>query len=489
MFRINEKFYITTPIYYVNERPHIGNAYTTCVADVLARWQKIQNKKVFFLTGTDEHGQKIAAAAAAASKSEKQFVDEKAKAFQDIWRRLNINYDNFLRTTDQNHIHAVEKMLQKLYERNFIYKGEYEGWYCVSCEQYKTKEDLVNGQCQEHNTKAVLMKEESYFFKLSQFTKILEKKISSDKLEIYPKERKNEVLGFIRKGLKDISISRKNVKWGIPLPFDKNYTTYVWVDAFLNYLTGLGWNGKDDNYPEMWPPEIQLMAKDILRVHATIWPGILLAFGFPLPKKIFVHGYFTINGQKISKSLGNVIWPEELIQKFGVDGTRYLLMSSLSYGQDGDISWKRLVEKYNADLANGLGNLVSRVTKLNEGFKINKFDSIASAAKIIKDIKVKKKTKDLGLLYREIKLYEEIKLKEVLEEIWKKVAWANKYIEDKKLWELVKTDPKGAKKALTELLSLISQIAEAIAPFLPETSEKIKEILKTGKSEPLFPRV
>jgi methionyl-tRNA synthetase len=314
------------------------------------------------------------------------------------------------------------------------------------------------------------MKEESYFFKLSQFKKTLEKKISSDEFEIQPKERKNEVLSFIKSGLKDISISRKNVSWGIPLPFDKSYTTYVWVDAFLNYLTGAGWSGKTDSYPEMWPPEVQLMSKDILRVHATIWPGILLAFGFPLPKKIFVHGYFTVNNQKMGKSLGNVIWPEELIKKFGVDGARYLLMSSLSYSQDGDISWGKLAEKYNADLANGLGNLVSRVVKLNEGI----------GAKV-----GRKKTKIKNL----DKLFEEIKLKEILNEIWQQVAWANKYIEEKKLWELVKTDPKEGKKVLENLISLISGIGEAISPFLPETSLKIKEILKTGKIKPLFPRV
>jgi len=464
------KFYITTPIYYVNDRPHIGHTYTTVAADVLARWHKIQGDKVFFLTGTDEHGAKIAAAASAAGKSEKEFVDEKAQTFKEAWQEFNVSYDNFIRTTDSNHIQAVEKTLQKLYDREFIYKGDYEGLYCVGCEQYKTKDDLIEGKCREHNKEPILMKEESYFFKLSQFKKTLEKKISSDEFEIQPKERKNEVLSFIRRGLKDISISRKNVGWGIPLPFDKSYTTYVWVDAFLNYLTGAGWSGKTDSYPEMWPPEVQLMSKDILRVHATIWPGILLAFGFPLPKKIFVHGYFTVNNQKMGKSLGNVIWPEELIKKFGVDGSRYLLMSSLASGQDSDISWGKLAEKYNADLANGLGNLISRVVTLNSKVK----------AQISKP---KLKTQNLE------KLFEDIKFKEILDEIWKKVAWANKYIEEKKLWGLVKTNPKEGKKVLAELLCLISEIGLAIAPFMPETSERIKEILRTNKSTLLFPRI
>ena len=466
---MDKKFYVTTPIYYVNDRPHIGHAFTTCMADVLSRWHKTEGEKVFFLTGADEHGAKIAAAAAAVAKSEKEFVDEKTNDFKNVWKKLDIKYDNFLRTTDAKHIEAVEKALEKLFEQNLIYKEKYEGLYCIACEQYKTKDDLVNGRCPEHNIEPILMKEDSYFFKLSHFGKMLEKKISSDELEIQPKERKNEILNFIKKGLKDISISRRNVKWGVPLPFDKSYTAYVWVDAFLNYLTGLGWDGNAEHCPEMWPPDIQLMSKDILRVHATIWPGILLALGFPLPKKMFIHGYFTINSQKMSKSLGNVIWPEELIEKFGVDGTRYLLISSLGYGQDGDVSWNKLKEKYNADLANNLGNLVSRVLKLNENIK----------AEVDKE---KPRIKNLD------KLFEEIKLKEILDRIWEQVNWANKYIEEKKLWDLARTNPKEAKKVLRELLSSISEIAEKINPFMPETSERIKKILKTGKSELLFPR-
>lgn len=464
------KYYITTPIYYVNDRPHIGHAYTTVAADVLARWHKQKREKVFFLTGTDEHGAKIAAAAAATGKSEKEFVDEKAAAFKEAWQKLNINYDNFLRTTDENHIKAVKKTLQELYDRKFIYKGEYEGLYCQGCEQYKTLDDLIDGKCPEHQIEPQIIREESYFFKLSRFEEQLKEKIENDEFEIKPLERKNEASTFIDKGLRDISISRKTVSWGIPLPFDKKYSLYIWVDAFLNYLTGLGWEGGVGDAPEFFPPNIQLMSKDILRVHATIWPALLLALELPLPKKIFVHGYFTVQGQKMSKSLGNVIWPEDLVEKFGTDGTRYLLMSSLSYGQDSDISWEKLTEKYNADLANNLGNLVSRVLKLNENIKA-------------KTGKEKPKIKNLD------RLYEEIKLKEILDKIWEQIAWANRYIEDKKLWELVKVNPKEGKKVLSELVSLISEIAEAISPFMPETSEKIFAQLETQKSEPLFPRI
>jgi methionyl-tRNA synthetase len=475
---MNKKFFVTTPIYYVNDKPHVGHAYTTLAADVLTRWHRERGDEVFFLTGTDEHGAKVAQAATVAGKPEQEFVDEKAAAFKEAWQKLNINYDNFLRTTDPVHVAAVKTATQYLYEKGFIYKGQYRGLYCQSCEQYKNPDDLINGKCPEHQVEPQLMKEESYFFKLSQFEKLLKEKIESDELEIKPIERKNEVFSFISQGLKDISISREAVSWGISLPFDKKYTLYVWIDAFLNYLTGLGWSGQAGQPPKFFSPDVQLMSKDILRVHATIWPGLLLALELPLPQKIFVHGYFTIDGQKMSKSLGNVIWPEDLVVKFGRDGARYLLMSSLSYGQDGDISWQRLAEKYNSDLANGLGNLVSRVMKLNEEFKINPSTRLRARIKNLE------------------KLFNEIKFKEILDEIWQEIAWANRYIEEKKLWDLLKTDPEEGKKVLSELLSLISEIAKVLSPFLPETSEKIFEQLTlrqdsglTGKIKPLFPRI
>ncbi len=468
-----DKFYITTPIYYVNDRPHIGHAHTTVTADVLARWQKAQGNEVFFLTGTDEHGAKVEAAAKKSSIDVRKFVDEKAEAFKETWQKLNIGYDNFLRTTDPAHETAVSRALQTLYDKEFIYKRQYEGLYCRDCEQYKTKDDLIDGKCPDHQTEPEILKEESYFFKLSQFEKILKEKIEKDEFGIKPIERKNEALSFINQGLKDISISRKNVAWGILLPFDRNHTVYVWVDALLNYLTGLGWKGEAGKAPDFFPPDIQLMSKDILRVHATIWPALLLALELPLPKKIFVHGYFTADGQKMSKSLGNVIWSEELVNKFGVDGVRYLLMSSLSYGQDSDVSWEKLKEKYNADLANGLGNLISRIAKLSE--KFHPAGGHPKSGKIKND-KIQK-------------LFEELRFKDILDEIWSQIAWANKYIEERKLWELVKNNPGDGKKVLEELLSLIEEIGKAIEPFMPQASRKIAEILKTGEAAVLFPRV
>jgi len=480
------KFYITTPIYYVNDKPHIGHAYTTVLADVLARYHRLMGEEVFFLVGTDEHGAKIEAAAEQAGKSPREFCDENVEAFREAWKSLDISYSNFIRTTDSSHEKAVSNALDYLYKKDFIYKGVYKGLYCCGCEQYKTDDDLVDGKCPDHQTEPEVMEEESYFFRLSQFGGELERSISGGKLKIEPAERKNEVLSFIRNGLQDISISRKKIKWGVPLPFDKKFTTYVWVDAFLNYLTGLGWDGKISPRPPLkkggerrglkfWPPDVQLMSKDILRVHATIWPALLLALKIPLPKKLYIHGFFTINGQKMSKSLGNVIWPKQLTEKFGADGTRYLLMSSLADGHDGDISWEKLTAKYNTDLANGLGNLVSRVMNLAKGFEI----AVRDGSLKIKSEKVRK-------------LLDEIKPKEVLDEIWKEVDWANKYVEETRLWELVKTNKKQAKRVLEELLAGLINIAENLKPFMPETAERVIKILESGeikKGEILFPRI
>lgn len=466
-----KKFYITTPIYYVNDRPHIGHAYTTIAADILARYHRLIGDKVFFLTGTDEHGAKVAEAAEKFGKSPQEHCNEQTENFKKAWRQLNISNDGFLRTTDKNHISLVQKVLQILWDKKFIYKGKYRGFYCTGCEQYKTKSQLVDGKCPEHQREPEILSEECYFFKLSTFQDELLKRISKDTFEIQPKERKNEIISFLKKEkLQDVAFSRKNVQWGIPLPFDKSHTTYVWVDAFLNYLTGLDWRGNSERLPEFWPPDIQLMSKDILRVHATIWPGILLALEIPLPKKLFVHGYFTIKGQKMSKSLGNVICPTEMVEKFGVDAVRYLILSATTFGHDGDISWEKLTEKYNADLANGLGNLVSRVVTLSAKLKA-------------KSEKKKQRIKNLD------KLYKDFKLKEIFDEIWRYIKWADKFINDKKLWELVKTRPVEAKKDLVELLSLISEIGKALLPFMPGTSEKISQILKTNKTQVLFPRV
>jgi len=463
-----KKIYITTPIYYVNAPPHLGHAYTTIAADILARFYRFQKRDVFFLTGTDEHGIKIEKAAQQMKKTPQKLCNENAKLFKKTWRNLNISYDNFVRTTNPHHIRAVQKVLQILYNKKLIYKGIYKGLYCVGCEQYKTKMDLINGKCPDHQIEPETIEEENYFFRLSQFHNLLLKKITSGELEILPEKRKIEIIKFLQKGLKDISISRprKKVKWGIPLPFDKKHTTYVWIDAFLSYLTGIGWNGDPKNLPTIFPPDLQLMGKDILRVHATIWPVLLLAVGIPLPKKLFVHGHFTVEGQKMSKSLGNVIRPEELIEKFGADATRYLLISACSFGEDGDISWKKLTQKYNSDLANGLGNLVARIIML-----AGKVQNQVSLVKRKPGLEINRTIESSWKNYENF--FNSYKLDKALSEIWKLIDFCEKYIEKNRPWE----HSKKQFLIINDLLIVLTHIAKMLQPFLPNTSKKIFKAL------------
>lgn len=478
------KFYITTPIYYINDRPHAGNAYTTVSADTFSRYHRQKKERVFFLTGTDEHGIKIEKAAKEAGQEPKIFCDEKAQTFKKAWKILNIDYDNFIRTTEPLHISAVSRVLEILFKKGFIYKGEYQGYYCEGCEQFKSEKDLINGKCPDHQKELVLLKEECYLLKLSHFEKVLIKKISEGELIILPEERKNEILNFLKNGLKDIAISRKTVRWGIPLPFDKSFTTYVWVDAFLNYLTGLGWQGEPKELPEFWPPDVQLMAKDILRVHSTIWPALLLALEIPLPKRFLVHGFFTADGRKMSKSLGNVIWPEDLVKKFGPDGTRYLLISFVTYGADGDLSWDKLKEKYNADLANGIGNLFERVLTL-----VKNYDFKTKKSKIDSEISNWQEKTD--------KIYSEkmdnYQLYEAVNAVFAFSKKIDQYINQKEPWQLLKTKDAELDEVLTTLISGLKNIIGWLKPFMPEKMEQAEKYLKNfGPGSPklnLFPRL
>ena len=471
-----KKFYITTPIYYVNDKPHIGHTYTTIAADVLARWHRSLSEKTFFLTGTDEHGAKIENKAKEMKLEPQKYTDEIAAAFKDVWKELNISNDNFLRTTDEAHIKAVQKALQYMYDKGDIYLGKYEGLYCRGCEQYKNERDLVNGECPDHKVAPEKMSEECYTFKLSKYQDELLEKIKKDELQILPLNRKNEIVSFYEKeGLEDISFSRKNVNWGIPVPWDKSHTVYVWADAFLNYLTGLGWDGSADKSPEFWPAAVQLMSKDILRVHSTIWPAMLLSLDLPLPEKIFIHGYFQINGQKMSKSLGNVIAPADLVKKYGVDATRYLIMSATTFGHDGDISWEKFNDKYNADLANGLGNLTARVSNLLE---INKLELDLQAGS---DKKLVKSYTD------NMKVF---KFDEALKIVWQKLRIADEILSAKKPWKL--KDKKEIENILEPVAQDILNAAVLLKPFMPTVAEKIIKQFsdkQIKKGESLFPRI
>jgi methionyl-tRNA synthetase len=473
---MKNKFYITTPIYYVNAKPHIGHAYTTIAADVLARFHKLQGDDVFFLTGTDEHGMKIQKKAEEASKNPQEFVDEIVVDFKDLWSKdkLNIEYTNFIRTTDPAHEKAVQKVLQTLFDKGAIYKGNYEGLYCTGCEQFKSENELVDGKCPDHDTVPEKMQEECYLLKMTSIQDVLIQKIEAHEFAITPEKYKNEILSFLKtQSLKDVSISRKNVSWGIPLPFDSEHTTYVWVDAFLNYLTGLGWDGDKKNLPEFWPVDVNLIGKDILRVHATIWPAILLHLGIKLPKMLFAHGHILSGGKKMSKTLGNTISIEEMLERFGTDGTRYLLLSAGPFGQDVDVTMERMTEKYNADLANGIGNLLSRVIKLAQ----------SSSEELLVKNKLQNSNNELQ------KFLDAMELNQALEYIWKIIGDDNKFIGDNKPWELVKNNQEKFEEVMQKLLADLSLLAELLGPFMPETSEKIKKALETKQVEPIFQRI
>jgi len=472
---MSKRFYITTPIYYTNQPPHIGTAYTTVAADVLARYHRLKSEQVFFLTGTDEHGENIARAAEKAGKSPQKFVDEIAESFKNVWKKLNISYDDFIRTTDEKHKKGVEKFLLKLKQSGKVYQDEYKALYCSGCEDFIFKKDLVDGKCPYHKKEP---KEKNYFFKLIDFLPQVKELIEKNKIIIEPKERKKEVLSLLKQDLGNLSISRQKVKWGIPLPFDKKQKIYVWVEALANYITAIGYESNLKQFEKLWPADLHLIAKDIVKFHAIFWPALLLAVGLEPPKKIFVHGFFTVEGQKMSKTLGNVIDPIYLVDKYGTDAVRYFLLREISFGQDGDFSIKRFEERYNADLANGLGNLVSRVLTLSEKIKPAK----SAAGQLTRKIKSSQKS------YQ--KAMEEIKFHEALELVWQLISACDEYIEKNKPWQLIKSQPEKFKQVISELLITLKEIVSLLEPFMPETSEKISaQIKQNKKTEPLFPRL
>lgn len=466
-------FFITTPIYYANDEPHIGHAYTTVAADILARMERLRNREVIFSTGTDEHGAKIAEKAREAGQDPQLFVDAVAETFQGLWEKLNISLSEnaFIRTTNKDHIKVVQKVLAELYQNGALYRGTYKGLYCVGCEQYKNEGDLVNGKCPDHDRVPEVMEEESYMLKMTELQSTLLEHVRSKKFHIYPSQYEKEVTSFLEnQTLEDISLSRKNVTWGVPLPFDETHTTYVWADAFLNYLTVLGWSG-EGKVPEAWPADIQLVGKDILRVHATIWPIMLLHLGVPLPKLLYTHGHILSAGKKMSKTLGNVISINEMLSAFGTDGTRYLLFTMGHFGDDIDITFGRLTEKYNADLANGLGNLVSRIMKLGESLPTLPIVTEAGGSRIWSEQQ------------------QPLQISKILEATMERVSSANRYMDETKPWILVKENKGKFEKVMDNLFSQLSQISLEIEPFMPDTAEKIKTALKTGKTEALFQRI
>ncbi len=462
-----KNFYVTTPIYYVNGDPHIGSAYTSIAADILARWHRLKGENAFFLTGTDEHGQKVSNAAEKQDIEPIELCDKNSARFKEVFDSMSIAYDRFIRTTQDSHEKVIGQVLKRLKEKDLIYKGEYKGLYCVACERYYTSKELENGKCPYHGTEPIQLSEDCYFFKLSKFRKPLIDLLKSGEWKVEPEERKNELLGFLTsEELEDLAISRKNVSWGVSIPWDRTQTVYVWVDALFNYLSGLDWDGKAGVDNKFWPPEVQIIGKDILRFHGIIWPAFLLALDIELPKKLFAHGFFTVNGQKMSKSLGNVLDPEELGQTFGVDPLRWLLISSFPFGSDGDVSVSKFYDTYNDELSNGIGNLFRRVVsmalKKDLKYKVDKPKN-----------KIKEKLDNIWKDYE--KGLDKLAFKEVKETIIDLVRFTDKYIEKKKPWTI--KDEKKYKTILSHLLEILRQLTWMVYPFMPDkASEMFKSL-------------
>lgn len=473
---MREKFYVTTSIVYTNAPPHIGFALESVQADVIARYHRTLDKDVFFLTGTDEHGAKVAKAAAEEKKDPKEFVNEISEKVKGLKKILNLSNDGFIQTTDQKkHWPSVKKVWLKLKENGDIYKKKYRGLYCSGCEAFITQKDLLDGKCVLHQREPEIIEEENYFFRLSKYSEEIEESIEKDKIKVIPEGRKNEILSFIKKGLEDVSFSRpsKDLKWGIPVPDDKSQTIYVWADALTNYISALGYEKESLEFKKYWPADVHCIGKDILRFHAAIWPGILLSLGEDLPKTIFVHGFISVDGQKMSKSLGNIIDPFELVKKYGTDPARYFLLREIPSTEDGDFTYEKFEQRYNADLASGLGNLIARTLTLVEKTTIKPNGSEGVKAQINKTRQNYKKS------------LAKFKFNEALISIWELISFCDKYIEKEKPWE----KRENQELVIGDLLFAISNIAELLKPFLPETSEKILRQIETKKKETLFPRL
>ncbi len=496
---MNKKFYITTPIYYVNDKPHIGHAYTTILADVLSRFHRRANDETFFLTGLDEHGQKVEQAAEKRNVDPQNHCDEMAPRFTDLWEQLHISNDDFIRTTEERHKKVVQNILQKVWDTGDIYEAEYEGLYSVSEERFVTEKEVESGDYRDIQT----LKEKNYFFKMSKYQQALIDHIESNNDFVRPKHRKNEILGFLRQPLSDLCISRpkSRMSWGIDLPFDNNYVTYVWFDALINYITAVGYGSDEKSFAKWWPANMHLIGKDILTTHAVYWPTMLMSAGIDLPQTIFAHGWWLMGDSKMSKSLGNVINPMDLIEDYGVDPVRYYLMREMVLGQDANFTMESFINRYNADLANDLGNLLSRVSNLivknYDGKVPDPGEFTSQEASMIKT------ANELSNIISE--KIDDMKIHDAVEETFQFVRSVNRYLEETAPWKLVKKDKAAAARVLYSAAEALRIAAVILEPIMPNRMVDLLNALGTNntnifwgelqvgseitKGEPLFPRI